>query len=175
MSCRPDLDPAGSIRYEGDRIVARFPARPGLTSRQMFDRVIAPLLRQKGLGMVIPSIAVPPRGYVYQQRIGGVVVEHAALIATPTSIDGLVFSRYRIANHRKLSSSAAIPRDRIALRSELLLYPTASTTDGRMTLRYAWRMLLADRKNRSRTWMAWIDAETGATLASAAQFEGEDG
>ena len=170
IACRPESLPAGTAIYEGDRIQETFAARPGLDTKQMFDRVVAPLLRRKGLGAVVPGMSIPPRGFVYQQRVNGVAVEHAGLIATPTSVQGLVFSRYRVTNARKLSSIAATPRDRIALQSELVLFPAGNTRDRRMSLRYAYRMLLADRNERSRTWMAWIDAETGKTLQLAPQF-----
>lgn len=173
IACRPESLPAGTAIYEGDRIHETFAARQGLTSKQMFDRVVAPLLRRKGLGDVVPLLSIPPRGFVYQQRVDGIVVEHAALMATPTSVQGLVFSRYRVTNERRLSSIAATPRDRIALRSELVLFPVGNTSDRRMSLRYAYRMLLADRNDRSRTWMAWIDAETGKTLLLAPQFTDE--
>lgn len=173
LASRPDSPPAGTSVYEGDRIAETFPARPGLTPKQMFDRVVAPLLRRRGLANVIPLLTVPPRGFVYQQRIQGVVVEHAALIATPASVQGLVISRYRITNRRKLSAAAAVPRDRIASRWEIVLFPNGTTGDRRMSLRYAYRMLLVDRNDRNRTWMAWIDAERGETLALAPQFTEE--
>ncbi len=178
-ACPPDSDPAGTRStvpppYEGDRIAATFPARQSvLTSKQMFDQVVAPLMRRQGLGALVGAMSVPSTGYVYQQRVSGIPVEHAIVIATSNSVQGTVFARYRVTNKASLSPSAATPRDRTAARADLVLYPAGNTSDGHIELRYAYRMLLADRDDPGRTWMAWIDADSGKMLNLAAQFTEE--
>ncbi len=139
--------------------------------------------------------------YVFTQRAGqNVPIEHASIVAERndgeaiTAIYGTIFNRYGITNSVKLSPDAAIaagqahvlafkgidpkspPRQRRE-RSDLVLLPYGSASDGSVGLRYAYRTLLfASIANEPApgnllSWMAWIDADNGSLLQIAPQFD----
>lgn len=165
--------------YDGDSFAFTIPVRTGasLTARRTFDDVVAPLMRAMGFGAHASSMRVPDEGNVYQQLESGVPIETATVVATPTSVHGTLFNRYRVANSVRLSpghAAAAASRDLApSSRADLVLLPYGSAADGSIVLRYAYRTLLAARDDPARTWKAWIDAESGRMLQLAPQFEKE--
>jgi hypothetical protein len=135
--------------------------------------------------------------YVFSQRAGNVPIEHAALVAqrndgeAVTTVHGTIFNRYGITNSVKLKPEEAVkaaqeqvlgfkgidpkggldvPRRRI----ELVLLPYGAAADGSTGMRYAYRTLLfakAVKRSGWLSWMAWIDAQSGAILELAPQFD----
>jgi len=165
--------------FDGNSFAVTIPPRSGdaLTPREMFDQIVAPLMRAMGFEARVESMKIPTRGHVYQQFESGVPIEQAVVIATPTSVHGILFNRYRVMNAVKLSAAAAtnsVSRDLApSARAELVLLPHGSAADGSIALRYAYRTLLAARDNPAHTWLGWSDAESGRILQLTPQFDQE--
>jgi len=165
--------------FDGDSFAVTIPPRSGkaLTPRETFDEIIAPLMRAMGFEARVESMKIPSAGHVFQQLESGVPIENAVVIATPTSVHGSLFNHYHVTNAVRLSAEAAaraVSRDlEPSTRADLVLLPHGSAADGSIALRYGYRMLLAERDSRARTWLGWIDAESGRILQLTPQFEDE--
>lgn len=165
--------------FDGDSFAVTIPPQNGkaLTPRETFDEIVAPLMRAMGFEARVESMKIPSAGHVFQQLESRVPIENAVVIATLTSVHGTLFNRYRVTNAVRLSADAAksaASRDLApTTRADLVLLPHGSAADGSIALRYAYRTLLAARDNPARTWLAWIDAESGRILQLTPQFEDE--
>ncbi|HEX8085885.1 MAG TPA: hypothetical protein VF529_16455 [Solirubrobacteraceae bacterium] len=128
--------------------------------------------------------------YAFPQLVGSTPIEHVGLLAsrwegeTITTVHGSLFTRFAIANSRRLSFAraaklgarrvsrlrgvrrASVPRK---ARGELVLLPYGGARHGRRrvpALRYAWRTLVEgvlDDKAEA-LWTAYFDARSGAVL-----------
>lgn len=165
--------------FDGDSFSVTIPDRSGKTRtpRETFDEVVAPLMRAMGFEAHLGSMKIPGTGQVFQQQESGVPIENAIVIATPTSMHGTLFNRYRVTNAVRLSADSAASAASQDLappaRSDLVLLPHGSAADGSIALRYAYRTLLTSRSNPAHSWLAWIDAESGRLLQLTPQFEDE--
>jgi hypothetical protein len=165
--------------FDGDSFAVTIPPRSGKTQtpREIFDEVVAPLMRAMGFQAQVKSMKIPSAGYVFQQLESGVPIENAVVIAAPTSVHGMLFNRYRVTNAVRLSPDAAASagfRDLApSARADLVLLPHGGAADGSIALRYAYRMLFGTRDNTACTWLGWIDAESGRILQLTRQFEDE--
>lgn len=163
--------------FDGDSFAVTIPARAdgSASPKSTFHEVVAPLMRAMGYGSRVGSIKIPSRGYVFQQTESGIPIETAVVIVTPTFVQGTLFAHYRVTNKNTLSAGAAVaslPRNLAPIVSAtLVLLPHGSSTAGSIGLRYCYRILLADRADRARTWMSWIDAESGNILQLTPQFD----
>jgi len=165
--------------FDGDTFSVTFSDRTGKTRTpgETFDEVLAPLMRAMGFEARLKSMKIPSTGHVFQQLEAGVPIENAVVIVTPSSMHGTLLNRYRVTNAVGLSADAAVsalPQDLAPLtRSELVLLPHGRAADESIAVHYAYRTLLAARDNPARTWLAWIDAESGCLLQLTPQFQDE--
>lgn len=141
-----------------------------------------------------------PREEAFPQLVGGVPIEGAGVFVRSVPEGGggevrfaygTLFDRFAVANRPALPPLAAVGRARRGLlprtglacacavtrasdRIDLVLLPTR--TKPAPELRYAYRTLLQAAERRpggrawSRSWMVWIDAESGALLRLQPQF-----
>lgn len=133
----------------------------------------------------------PVLQYAFPQLAGGVPVEGAGAYAyrregeSLSIVHGTLFNRYQVTS-RPAGAAAALletARRRLAARwgegtlelpdpPELVMLPHGvrkAGDGGEVTaLRHAWRVLLRSPRARE-SWLAWIDAETGALLRALPQ------
>jgi hypothetical protein len=163
--------------FDGDSFsITIAPPEQARTPEETFESVVAPLMRAMGYGSRVQSMSIPDAGSVFQQMESGSPIESAAVIVGPNSVHGTLFHRYGVTNAVTLAASAALSAQRglTAVESpELVLLPYGATRDGRIALRYAYRILLAEEDARSRTWLGWVDAESGGMLQLVPQFDVE--
>lgn len=147
-----------------------------------------------GFAELKADFETPVLQYPFRQLAGGVPIEGAGFIASRqegkslSTVHGALFNRYVVMNRldryteeeivsaglRALGKRLGNEPLPAGSKPQLVAVPYGSgRLDGEEVpaLRYAWRILLAD-PGEGRSWMAWIDAETGALLDLAPQFDG---
>lgn len=125
--------------------------------------------------------------YPFAQVIDGVPIEHTALVATRrrgesvSQVTGTLIHDYSATNERPAPETDATPLVQRALRQipgvanarvlpreqapVLVALPYGNAASGGVALRYAWRLKVqADVARRPATFLAWVDAQTGALL-----------
>ena len=125
--------------------------------------------------------------YPFQQVHGDVAIEHTLLLAsrweqqTVTSVRGTLIHRYSIANGRPSSGAGAVGQAYVALSKlrgieraagekaldgpYLVLLPYGNDSDGGVSLRYAWRMIIEGvAYGRRAPFLTWLDAQSGRIL-----------
>lgn len=140
------------------------------------------------------DLELPVFQYAFPQLVGGVPIDGAGAYAyrregeSLSIVHGTLFNRYEVANRPAGASAAVLETARRLLgelwgagplelldQAELVMLPYGVRQvegQGEVTaLRHAWRALLRSPGTRE-SWMAWIDAETGALLKAVPQQDG---
>lgn len=136
------------------------------------------------------ELELPVLQYSFPQLVGGVPIDGAGAYAyrrqgeSLSTVHGTLFNRYAVVNRPAGGPAALLETARRRLgerwgagllelldQAELVMLPygVRQVEGGEVTvLRHAWRVLLRSPGTRE-SWMAWIDAETGALLRALPQ------
>lgn len=128
--------------------------------------------------------------YAFPQLVDGVLIESSGVLASSlqgesiSSVHGSLYNRYVISNQVARDSQAVLETARFQVAKSfearpsvlvsgsvhvLLPYGSRREGDTEVTaLRHAWRVLLGVE---GASWLAWIDAENGAILRLAPQWD----